>query len=77
MSALYFAGTDLSEVVLVDTLGCVNMPMRIGGLLSRRLGLVSIGRPIVTWGTLRSYRQLVALVQETLEKHGLSLPDHD
>ncbi len=38
------------------------MKMRIGGYLSRQLGLLEIGRPIVLQGTQEAYPQLLALV---------------
>ncbi|MBS3899016.1 MAG: DUF3189 family protein [Dethiobacter sp.] len=50
------------QLVFVDTLHCVTMKMRIGGYISRQLGLVEIGRPIVLQGTQEAYPQLVGLV---------------
>ncbi len=51
------------ELVIVDTLKCVNLIMRIGGYLSRRLRLVFLGRPLVLVGTQRAFRCLVAVVE--------------
>lgn len=51
-------------LLLVDTLACANTLMRVGGFLSRRLGLVRLGRPLVIWGTRRAYPRLVALVEQ-------------
>lgn len=59
------AGGEAREILLVNTLPCVNAWMRIGGYLSRRLGLVRVGRPLVIWGTRRAYPQIAALVRET------------
>ncbi|MBS4007273.1 MAG: DUF3189 family protein [Clostridium sp.] len=50
------------QLIFVDTLHCVTIKMRIGGYISRRLGLIEIGRPIVLQGTKEAYPQLVALV---------------
>jgi len=55
-----FAQKD--QLIFVDTLHCVTMKMRIGGYISRQLGLIKIGRPIVLQGTQEAYPQLVALV---------------
>lgn len=52
------------KLVFVDTLHCVTMKMRIGGFLSRRLGLISLGRPIVVRGTQEAYPKLVELVKQ-------------
>ena len=57
---LGFAG----DLFFVDTLHCVSVPMRIGGYLSRRLGLVALGRPLVVEGTRAAYPRLAALVQQ-------------
>jgi hypothetical protein len=54
-----------AAVLFVETLPYVNVWMRIGGFLSRALGLVSIGRPIVLYGTRKAFPHLVRLVQET------------
>lgn len=64
-SGLHLAGSDPSHFLLVDTLTCVNLPMRVGGYLSRRLRWIAVGRPIVLWGTRRAYFRLVQLVQQT------------
>lgn len=50
------------SLVFVDTLHCVNMKMRVGGYISRRLGLIRIGRPVVLRGTQQAYSKLVDLV---------------
>ncbi len=60
------------EILMVDVSPQINLSMRIGGFISRRLGWIRIGRPIVTWGTLKSYNHLVTLVDKvyaTLKKN--------
>jgi len=47
---------------LVDVRSGVNLMMRMGGFLSRRLGLVALGRPLVARGTRRAYRTILELV---------------
>lgn len=61
-------GGDSSEYLLVNVLTKVNVIMRIGGYLSRQLGWVNIGRPLVTFGTRRAVPALRELVSETLER---------
>lgn len=56
---------DKSEVLCVDTSKTVNNLMRIGGASSRRLGLVSFGRPIVTYGTIKAYSKIFDIVKKT------------
>ncbi|MBS4030731.1 MAG: DUF3189 family protein [Clostridiales bacterium] len=55
------------ELIFVDTLHCVNIKMRFGGYISRRLGFINIGRPIVLKGTQEAYPKLVELVQGVKE----------
>ncbi|QEK13359.1 DUF3189 family protein [Crassaminicella thermophila] len=56
---------DKNEILCVDTSKTVNNLMRIGGASSRRLGLVSFGRPIVTYGTIKAYPQIATIVKKT------------
>lgn len=57
-------GIDRSSLMLVDVSSFVSSSMKAGGFMSRRMGLVMLGRPLVTWGTLRNYSRLVALVEK-------------
>lgn len=66
-AALRLARED-DDVLFVNTIPAVNFWMRIGGYLSRRLGWVSIGRPLVTLGTLLAVPRLAALVSRVREK---------
>lgn len=61
------AGGDPDELYIVRTLSCVNGSMRVGGYLSRSMGWVGAGRPVVLWGTRRAYKAIVQLVFETKE----------
>ena len=67
MSGYMAAGGDPRDVFLVCTLSCVNGAMRLGGFMSRRVGWVTLGRPIAVWGTRRAYMALVRLVLQTKE----------
>ncbi|MEG6521804.1 DUF3189 family protein [Desulfotomaculum sp. 1211_IL3151] len=58
------AGGNPQELLLVSTLGTINLLMKIGGFTSRRLKWVSFGRPIVVKGTLQAYPQIAKLVKE-------------
>jgi len=58
-------GVSLDDVRFVDTLPCVNWSMRIGGFLSRFMGLRAIGRPLVIRGTRKAYQCLADLARET------------
>lgn len=50
-------------VLLVDALTGVHATTRVGGFLSRRLGLVRIGRPLVVAGILADYDRFLGLVR--------------
>ena len=52
------------DLIFIDTLHCVNIKMRVGGYLSRRLGWIDQGRPIVLQGTKDAFPQLVELVKQ-------------
>lgn len=53
------------DLLMVNTLPCVNFLMRVGGFSSRRLKWVKFGRPIVAYGTLLAYKDIVKVVKET------------
>ncbi|MGI6037995.1 MAG: DUF3189 family protein, partial [Limnochordia bacterium] len=57
-------GGRKEDFIFIDTLPYVNSYMRLGGFLSRALGLVAWGRPVVIKGTQRAYPHLVRLVRE-------------
>ena len=59
---------NLEELLLVDTKPTINYTMVLGGVLSRRLGLVKLGRPIVTAGVLKAYPKIVELVKDVKNK---------
>ena len=52
------------DLLFIDTLHCVNIKMRVGGYISRRLGWIDQGRPIVLKGTQAAFPQLVDLVKQ-------------
>jgi len=52
------------ELCIVDALQCINMWVRLGGLLSRRLGMVRLGRPLCVYGILLRYDCFVHLAEQ-------------
>ncbi|MGI6703488.1 MAG: DUF3189 family protein [Clostridia bacterium] len=65
--ALILTG-DENRVVFVNVSPAVNTVMKIGGFLSRRLHFISLGRPIVVWGSRRAYMDIVDVVSRTKKK---------
>jgi hypothetical protein len=57
-----------NEVIFVDASPAVNTTMKIGGFLSRRINIVSIGRPIVIRGSQQAYMSIVKIVEQTKNK---------
>jgi hypothetical protein len=60
-------GGDPGSIRFFNTLPTVNWWMRIGGFLSRALGWIPIGRPLVLYGTRKAFPQLVRFVTEVKE----------
>ena len=56
-------GAPPGSLVLVDALSGSHPRTRIGGFLSRRLGLVRVGRPLAASGILADYGRFTALVE--------------
>lgn len=61
-------GLKENEIVLADTSPTVNFLMKLGGGASRKLRFVSFGRPIVGYGTMKAYEDIVALVNKVKVK---------
>lgn len=57
-----------NDLIIVDTKPTVNFLMALGGFSSRRLHMISFGRPIVTKGTQQAYMDIVNLVKDTKKK---------
>jgi hypothetical protein len=62
-SIFQLCGVSRDSYMLVDTLTSIGMVTRIGGFLSRRMGLTRIGRPMTIWGIKRAYLQLASIVE--------------
>lgn len=58
---------SLEGLFLSNTSPSVNNLMRLGGVSSRILKLISFGRPIVAKGTLKAYPDIVEIVRKTKE----------
>ncbi|NLY30147.1 MAG: DUF3189 family protein [Firmicutes bacterium] len=67
-SGYMLAGGDPRQIMFVNTLKGVNWPMRVGGFLSRRLGLISLGRMVAAIGARWAYPKLMEIVAETKAK---------
>ncbi|MFZ5686747.1 MAG: DUF3189 family protein [Bacillota bacterium] len=57
-------GINQEEIVLINTMPCVTWTMMLGGFLSRKLGWIKLGRPIVIHGTQQAYAQFHTLVDQ-------------
>lgn len=64
LSFLAQLGLDTRDLMMIDTLKNVNLITKIGGFTSRRLGLISIGRPLTIIGIQQKYRDFIRLVAE-------------
>ena len=49
---------------MVDTLKNINLITKIGGFISRRLGLIWIGRPLTVIGIQQKYQDFIQLVND-------------
>lgn len=64
ISGIKLAGGNWEQVIFINSLVAVNLLMRIGGFLSRKLKLVGIGRPLVVLGTQKAFPNLVKIVEK-------------
>ncbi|NLA58592.1 MAG: DUF3189 family protein [Firmicutes bacterium] len=75
-SGYMLAGGDPRQIMFVNTLKGVNWQMRVGGFLSRRLGLVSVGRWIAAIGARRAYPKLAEIVAQTKAQCAIARSRH-
>ncbi len=64
-STISLLGDNPDDWLFIDTIPTVNIWMRIGGYLSRRQGMVALGRPLVTYGTQKAFPHISTLVRQT------------
>jgi hypothetical protein len=55
---------ESEDYILVDCLRCIHWTTRIGGFLSRQLGLIAVGRPLAAFGLKKNFACFVAMVRE-------------
>lgn len=53
------------DVLAVNCMNRVNLAMKLGGFGSRRMGAVSLGRPVLVRGSQKAFMELVNLVEIT------------
>ncbi len=51
------------QIIAIDCLNRVNLSMKLGGFMSRRIGLIFPGRPVLFRGTRGAFMKLVNLVE--------------
>jgi hypothetical protein len=72
-SFLENSGIDTEDLLMINTLGNVNIVTKFGGFISRRLGLVKVGRQLTIWGIRQKYFDFVRLAQEVKKDLGSKL----
>ena len=58
------SGVPSKEFIFQDSFPVLNFSTKIGGALSKRLLITSLGRRISIWGIQRRYWQFVSLVEK-------------
>ena len=66
-SYLNACGVEQSQFVLVNALVELHPVTSIGGVASRKFGLIPLGRPMTIWGVRRTYSKYLSLVKEVKE----------
>jgi hypothetical protein len=63
-SYLNVCGVDQTDFLLVNALVELHPITSIGGVASRKFGMLLIGRPMTIWGIRKSYPKFVGLVSD-------------
>lgn len=65
---LIAAGISPDKYILQDSFPVLNFSTKVGGALSKRLLITSLGRRISVWGIQRRYPQFVSLVENVKKR---------
>jgi hypothetical protein len=68
-SLLDAAGVERNSYLLQDAFPLINFSTKLGGLLSKRYRLTSLGRKITVWGMRRQYWRFVDLVARVKDEY--------
>ena len=66
-SYLNTCGFQQQDFLLVNALVELHPITSIGGYTSRKLGILSVGRPMTIWGVRKSYPKFIELVEKVKE----------
>ncbi len=66
-SYLNACSVDQKDFILVNALIELHPITSIGGVLSRKFGILSVGRPMTVWGIRKTYPRFIALVEQVKE----------
>jgi hypothetical protein len=64
------AGVERSQYLFQDAFPLINFSTKLGGLLSKRYRLTTLGRKITVWGMRRQYWRFVEMVTQVKNKLG-------
>ncbi|MCX7779822.1 MAG: DUF3189 family protein [Negativicutes bacterium] len=62
------AGISPSNYILQDSFPLLNFSTKLGGALSKRFLITSVGRKISVWGIQRRYKDFVSLVESVKQR---------
>lgn len=65
---LMTAGISADKYILQDSFPLLNFSTKVGGALSKRLLITTLGRKISVWGIQRRYPQFVSLVENVKKR---------
>ncbi|SCX87623.1 DUF3189 family protein [Alkaliphilus peptidifermentans] len=54
---------SIKEVLVVNSIALINLPVRIGGFISKKINIIAIGKPITAYGIQKNYMLFVDLVK--------------
>lgn len=57
-----------NDIIVIDALPYVNLATKVGGILSRRFGLVKIGRPLTIYSLQLCYNRYIKLIERVKKR---------
>ena len=62
--AFQLAGRNKGDIRIINVVPLLSFSVKLGGLISRRIGLIKLGRPLTISGILKRYDLFIKLVED-------------
>ncbi|HZJ76179.1 MAG TPA: DUF3189 family protein [Oscillospiraceae bacterium] len=66
--AFQLAGKNKEDIRIINVVPLLSFSVKLGGFISRRVGLIKLGRPLTIWGIRKRYDLFTELVKDVKKR---------